>query len=233
MGLSNWALHRLMSRSSLLYSRLGVKFFVPRFSLQYTFFPWAVSQTQGVTLSVSWKPSCYLSQHCFSSHWGTNHQQWPWAWHLLCVRREPRHSSILQEAWTIRKSYRKGHGAYNIWTSTQMTARASRRGRVLLTKRGSAEPGSGFVERGPLQLSGMRSRLLWVLSRQLSATKHQKGSQANYACVVTGGVTQKGGELPTATSSSTHQSLAARNAKLRITGIKETYLQCVQCVYRV
>lgn len=32
-------------------------------------------------------------------------------------------------------------------------------GRVLLTRRGSAEPGSGFVERGPLQLSGMRSRL--------------------------------------------------------------------------
>lgn len=104
---------------------------------------------------------------------------------------------------------------------------------MLLTKRGSAEPGSGFVERGPLQLSGMRSRLLWVLSRQLSATKHQKGSQANSACVVTGGVTQKGGELSATTSSSTHQSLAARNAKLRITGIKENYLQCVQCVYRV
>lgn len=101
---------------------------------------------------------------------------------------------------------------------------------MLLTKRGSAEPGSGFVERGPLQLSGMRSRLLWVLSRQLSATKHQKGSQANSACVVTGGVTQKGGELSATTSSSTHQSLAARNAKLRITGIKESYPVCTVCI---
>lgn len=104
---------------------------------------------------------------------------------------------------------------------------------MLLTKRGSAEPGFGSVWRGPLQLSGMRSRLLWVLSRQLSATKHQKGSQANSACAVTGGVTQKGGEPPAATSSDTYQSFADRNAKLRTTGIKENYLHCRQCVYRV
>lgn len=100
----------------------------------------------------------------------------------------------------------------------------------LLTRRGSAE--SGSVGRGPLQLPGM-SRLLWVLSRQLSAKTHQKGSQATSACVVTGGVTQKGGEPPAANSSNTHQSFAARNAKLRTTRIKGNHLQCGECTHRV